>query len=186
MNKTTWILLASLVIVGAASINAAYFYLSAEAQIEKCNKCIDKNDKISYQRIDFDYYFTAQPDEFEKQLSDFAKFEKNKYQIKNDAIPISTMIYNIMPNGDIITRVYGGIAFEDPKDADKFFKDLDKIDFNLADAILYAKIYHLENTNHYINPQPDKILDLIEIGNITNIETPSEIFEAVIIVNQTS
>ena len=96
MNKSNIIVIVSFIIVGLAVFNAAFNLPNSEAQeleIEICNKCIDKNDKISYQRIDFDYYFIGQPDEHEKQLSDFAKFEKNKYQLKDEAIPISTMIY---------------------------------------------------------------------------------------------
>lgn len=189
MNHFNIILFLAFFIVGVASVNALFYYdivQSAEAQNQTCKKCKVITDKASYERVDFDFYFLAASDKFENQMKDIAKLEKNKYQIKFDAIPISINVHDVKPNGDLIMRVYGGVTFEDPRDAIKYFKELDKLDFNLKDAVLYAKIYHLENTNHYINPQPDKVISITEIGNLTNIQPPIEIIEAVIIENQTS
>ncbi len=146
----------------------------SEAQQIKCKECKIELDKSSYNRVDFDFYVKDDPQRNDEQLRVFAFNEKLKYNLKYEEIKISKNIHDVI-NGTTIIRIYGGLTFETPADALNYYNGLQSIPKALNDTIVYAKIYLLENTNHYKNPRPDIVIDVIEIGDIEETRTPLEI-----------
>lgn len=166
-NRINIIVLASFIILGAAFINAGFYY--AEAQTPNIEKyTLEDKDKKFY-RIEFEFYVRASNIGDGNTFLNQIEGERIKHILKDKAFKNE---FNLWCDDEILGEIYvlhGWYVFKERTSAQQvrtYFENnvpLDKFD--------YGQVWLLDNNHHWDRPTADKIIQHKTFGNENQFNT---------------
>ena len=165
INKGKIILVISVIIIIAASVNAGFFYLeNAEAQAGGNIEGYTEADKtVKFLRLQFDFYILASDFGDGDNFLNGIEIQRANKVIKSLPFKSSITLWCNEETLGEIYRVSGAYVFKNDFDASQI---RDWLESNLPiNKIKFAEFYLLENNHHWDKPTNDIIIQHKVFGN---------------------
>ena len=166
-NRINIIVLVGFIILGAAFINAGFYY--AEAQQGAAVEGFTNEDKDkTFQWLQFELYFRASNIGDGNNFLNNIEIERTRHVLKDFPVKVKAQLWCIHPVHGEIYLLEGAYVFKERTSA-QVVKNWLKNNLPLS-SIDYGEFYLTENSHHWDNPQHDIIIEHRTYGDKTQFD----------------